>query len=181
MRITSGRFRGLRLKTPKTPGIRPMMDRVRKALFDILGEEIEGSKVLDLFCGTGALGLEALSRGAREVVFVDQNPKALGLVKENLHRARVQGGIKLLRLSLPRDLARLHPEGPFDVIFVTPPYGQGLARRTLQGLGSLIRPGGWIIVEERVGEKILPPPELELHKEKTYGKTCLFFFRRSAP
>ncbi|NPB08765.1 MAG: 16S rRNA (guanine(966)-N(2))-methyltransferase RsmD [Thermodesulfobacteria bacterium] len=178
MRITSGRLRGLRLKAPKGADIRPMMDRVRKALFDVLGEKVEGARVLDLFCGTGALGIEALSRGAGEVVFVDQSPQALALVRENLRRAKIEEGARIKRLTLPRDLSRLEKEGPFDLVFVTPPYGRGLAAKTLPQLPKLVAPGGLVVVEERAEEEVPCPEGLELLKEKTYGATRLFFFRR---
>ncbi len=181
MRITSGRLRGLRLKTPKGADIRPMMDRVRKALFDVLGERVKGARVLDLFCGTGALGIEALSRGAQEVVFVDQSPKALALVKENLRRAKIEEGVQIKRLTLPRELSRLKEEGPFDLVFVTPPYGRGLAAKTLPFLSELISPGGVVVVEERAEEEVPYPQGLKPFKEKIYGATrLLFFFREDA-
>ncbi len=181
MRITSGRLRGLRLKTPKGADIRPMMDRVRKALFDVLGERVKGARVLDLFCGTGALGIEALSRGAQEVVFVDQSPKALALVKENLRRAKIEEGAQIKRLTLPRELSRLKEEGPFDLVFVTPPYGRGLAAKTLPFLLELITPRGVVVVEERAEEEVPYPQGLKPFKEKTYGATrLLFFFREDA-
>ena len=178
MRITSGKFRGLKLKSPKGPGIRPMMDRVRKSLFDALGPEVVEARVLDLFCGTGALGLEALSRGAKEVVFVDQSAKALALVKANLARARLSEGYILLRLSLPRGLAKVFPYGPFGIIFLTPPYGRGLAEKLLPLLPDLLVPGGLLVVEERVGLVLPQVPRLELTNQKKIGQTELFFWRR---
>ena len=177
MRITSGKLKGLPLKAPRGAEIRPMMDKVRKALFDSLGEKVLGAKVLDLFCGTGALGLEALSRGATSVVFVDKSPRALSLVRENLKRGGVEEAARLLKLNLPQGLEAL--EGPFDLIFITPPYGLGLARRTLPVAEGLLSEEGVLVVEVGGGEEL--PPEtscLTRFKERRYGQTELHFYRR---
>ena len=179
MRITSGKYRGLPLKVPKSSEIRPMMDKVRKALFDSLGPAVQDCRVLDLFCGTGALGLEALSRGAKEVVFIDHGREALSLIRENLKRTS-ETEARILKLELPRGLSRL--EGPFDLIFVTPPYGKGLAKRTLLALPEdLLSEEAIVVVEERTGEEL--PPETSLltrFKQKRYGQTELHFYRRKS-
>ncbi len=177
MRITAGKFRGLSLKPPKSSHIRPMMDKVRKALFDSLGERVRGARILDLFCGTGALGLEALSRGAEMVVFVDRSPEALSLVRENLSKARLSKGFELKKLSLPKGLKDI--EGSFDLIFITPPYGKGLAEKTLIESEALLTAEGTIIVETGPNEAL--PSEtsyLTKIKEKRYGQTRLHFYRR---
>ncbi len=178
MRVTSGKYRGLSLSAPKGLDIRPMMDKVRKALFDSLGNLVKDARVLDLFCGTGALGIEALSRGAKKVVFVDHSLKALSLVKENLKRLDGEETIRIIKLELPRGLEKL--EGTFDLIFITPPYGRGLARRTLLELSpKLINEEAVVIVEEMAGEDL--PPETSLltrFRQKRYGQTELHFYRR---
>lgn len=155
-----------------------MMDRVRKALFDSLGLDLSQAKVLDLFCGTGALGIEAYSRGAKEVIFVDKSPQALNLVRENLKRIGLKA--ELYRLDIPRGLQKLKDKAPFHLVFVTPPYGQGLAQKTLPALLSLelLAPEAWIIVEERKDSFSPEVKGLKLQKRKIYGQTELFFFQQ---
>ncbi|AEH45074.1 methyltransferase [Thermodesulfatator indicus DSM 15286] len=177
MRITAGKYKGRVLKSPKSRTIRPMMDKVRKALFDSLGLKVEGAKVLDLFCGTGALGLEALSRGAEKVVFVDQSGEALSLVKENL-ASLGEKNAEIKRLTLPNGLKKLKPN-TFDLIFITPPYGTGLALKTLKEIESFLSEDGVVVVEENTEEDF--PNEmgnLLKFREKTYGQTRLHFYRR---
>jgi len=180
VRITAGKVKGLKLKTPRFPGVRPMTERARKALFDILGPGVEGARVLDLFCGTGAVGIEALSRGAEEVVFVDASKRSLALVAENLKRAGFSENAKLLRRSLPEGLVSLLSLGSFDYIFITPPYGQGLGERTLKALDpTLLAPEALVVVEERAGVEL--PSEtalLTLADTRRYGEARLFFYRR---
>ncbi len=180
MRITAGKAKGLRLKTPASRDVRPMTERARKALFDILGPQIEGKRILDLFSGTGAVGIEALSRGARKVVFVDASSRSLALIRENLRRAGFESQAKVLRRTLPQGLKNLASFGPFDLIFVTPPYGQGLAAKVLEALeGDLLAPEGLVIVEEREGEKLFSETSLlTLIDQRRYGQTELFFYRR---
>ena len=178
MRITSGKFRGLRLKTPRFTGVRPMTERARKALFDILGPHLEGAVVVDLFCGTGALGIEALSRGAQRVTFVDASPQSLKLVMENLKRAGVLDAAQIKRLKLPQGVLRL--KGPFDFIFITPPYGQGLGEQTLKALPArLFTPETVVVLEERRG--ITLPNQtscLNIFDLRRYGEAQLAFYRR---
>ncbi len=178
MRITSGKLKGLKLKTPRFTGLRPMTERTRKALFDILGPRVQGARVLDLFCGTGAVGLEALSRGAKQVVFVDANPRSLSLVRENLKHARMLGQASLKRLTLPQGLDRLR--GPFDLIFVTPPYDQVLGALVVKTLPPrLLAPEALVIVEERQGTSLPKETDiLTLVQERRYGEAQLSFYRR---
>lgn len=154
-----------------------MTDKVRKALFDSLGPAVSECRVLDLFCGTGALGLEALSRGAKEVVFVDCAREAVSLVQKNLELTGEKRG-KIFKLELPRGLSRL--KGPFDLVFVTPPYGKGLAKRTVLSFPvDLLSAEALVIVEERAGEELpLETPLLTKFKQKRYGQTELHFYRR---
>src|ERR1700742_3364895 len=129
MRIVAGKFRGKALLSPKDDSIRPTADRVREAVFNILasrlGPNLDGKRVLELFAGTGALGLEALSRGAANVVFVDIGAEARGLIRDHIEAFGAGGTTKLLR----RDATSLGPAGSmraFDLVFLDPPYGQGL-------------------------------------------------------
>lgn len=179
MRITGGKARGLKLVSPKMAGVRPMTDRTRKALFDILGPKVCGARVLDLFSGTGALGLEALSRGAKEVVFAEASSRMLEVIRENLKKAGFQDKARVYKARLPRDL-RCLPEGPYEIIFITPPYGTGLARETLSRLKpSFLAEGGLIVVEERKqsGFEVENTP-WEPVETRRYGETVLYFWRR---
>ncbi|WP_343041991.1 16S rRNA (guanine(966)-N(2))-methyltransferase RsmD [Thermosulfuriphilus ammonigenes] len=166
----------MRLKGPSGERIRPMADRVRKALFDILASRglLEGS-FLDLYAGTGAVGIEALSRGASRVVLVDKDPRALRLIRQNL--ARTGASAEIIRYDLSRGLPPVR--GPFEVISVTPPYGQGLAEKTLGDLAQsgLLAPGGLVVVEER--ETVTLPSRvgrLTLKDRRRYGQSVLWFY-----
>lgn len=184
MRIVAGRFRGAALAGPKGHEIRPTGDRVREAVFNILahgidGARIEGARVLDLFAGTGALGLEALSRGAAYVHFVEDNAEARGLIRRNIETLGATGVTRIYR----RDATKLGEAGtlrPFDLIFADPPYGKGLAERALQSaLG-----GGWLvpeaiaIIEERVDAEFELPSGFALVDRRVYGDTAIRFLRR---
>lgn len=153
MRIISGRFRGKALLPPSDASIRPTADRTREAVFNILasriGVHLDGVRVLDLFAGTGALGLEALSRGAAGIVFVDTGAEARGLIRDHIEAFGAGGVAKLLR----RDATDLGPAGtlgPFDLVFLDPPYGKGLGERALASLaaGNWLAPGATIVLEE---------------------------------
>ena len=180
MRIVGGKFRGKALQSPEDAGIRPTADRVREAVFNILasrlGPHLEGRWVLDLFAGTGALGLEALSRGAAGVVFVDTGAEARGLIRDHIEAFGAGGTAKLLR----RDATDLGPAGtlgPFDLIFLDPPYGKGLGERAL----SSARAGGWIapdatIVLEESRDTVLDlPPGFVLDDRREYGAAAVHF------
>ena len=157
MRIVGGRLRGRALAAPKSQAIRPTADRLREALFNILahayGDPISGARVLDLFAGTGALGFEALSRGAKFAQFVDDGAEARAL---HAAECRGAGRGRRSRRIFRRDATKLgpvHPVEPFSLVFADPPYGKGLAERAL----TSAREGGWltndalIVVEETVG------------------------------
>jgi 16S rRNA (guanine966-N2)-methyltransferase len=143
VRIVGGEFRGRPLATPHTDLIRPTSDRLRQTIFDLLahthGNPVEGARVLDLFAGTGALGLEALSRGAAYVLFVEQSVEGRGLIRRNVESLGLTGRTRIFR----RDATRLGPAGsiaPFGLVFADPPYGRGLGERALAGALS----GGWL-------------------------------------
>ena len=157
MRIIAGKCRGRVLRTPGlgsvNAGIRPTADRVKEALFSILGNRIRGAKVLDLYAGTGALGLEALSRGADRAVFVDNGDAALALLNKNVELCGFSERSIIIRRDLTRGLAflpGLAPAGGFDLIFLDPPYRQGSVALFLNGLADLplLAPDGLVIAEE---------------------------------
>ena len=181
MRIVGGRLRGQKLVAPGGNGVRPTSDKVREAVFNILTHgvdfEIEGARVIDLFAGTGALGCEALSRGARFCLFVDDAPASRGLIRQNIENLELTGVTRVFR----RDAARLGPAGsvkPFDLLFADPPYGQGLAERALAGgEGGWLVPGAVCVVEERADADFAPPEGFTLLDERRYGDTAVTFLR----
>src|SRR5687768_1048375 len=132
MRIVGGRLRGRVLAGPKSPAIRPTADRLRESLFNILahayGDPIDGARVLDLFAGTGALGLEAISRGAAFALFVDDGAEARALIRGNVDALGLGGVTRIFRRDATR-LGTAHPVEPFSLVFLDPPYGMGLAEK----------------------------------------------------
>ncbi|MEQ1901035.1 MAG: 16S rRNA (guanine(966)-N(2))-methyltransferase RsmD [Devosia sp.] len=180
MRIVAGKFRGKLLLSPEDDSIRPTADRVRESMFNILasriGPNFDGLRVLDLFAGTGALGLEALSRGATSVVFVDTGAEARGLIRDHIEAFGAGGVAKLLR----RDARSLGPAGtmgPVDLVFLDPPYGKGLGEQAL----SALRQGGWLkpdtilVLEESSEEELNLPPGFILDDRREYGAAAVHF------
>lgn len=180
MRVITGSARGRRLKELAGLETRPTTDRVKEGLFSILQFEIEGRRVLDLFAGTGQLGIECLSRGAESAVFVDQRQDAVRLIRENLavtelsERARVICGNALDFLSTS--------PGRFDLIFLDPPYGTGLLEAALERCGAsgfdILAPRGIIAAEHPADKAPQPPASCRLHRTYRYGKIGLTIFRR---
>ena len=177
MRIVGGKFRGRSIAAPDGHDTRPTTDRVREAIFNRLehgvpGFSMDGSRVLDLFAGTGALGLEALSRGARNVLFIDESDTARGIIRRNADALGVIGQCKLWR----RDAANLGDctaMPPFSLVFLDPPYGKGLAERALVSLldGNWLAQQAVIVVEEAAKSVIAIPDALTLLDEHKYGDT----------
>ena len=185
MRIVGGRFKGTRLAAPGAEGggaaqLRPTSDRVREALFNLLAHgdypAIEGVRVLDLFAGTGALGLEALSRGAARAVFIDEGAAARGLIRRNIETLGVIGQTKLWR----RDATRLGPcrGEPYGLLFADPPYGRDLGIRALASAraGSWTAPGAVVVLEQGAAEPVPAPAGLILRDDRRYGETRILIF-----
>ena len=185
MRIVGGEFRGRSLATPKSDDIRPTTDRIRESLFNILShsypEALDGSRVLDLFAGTGAVGLEALSRGARAVLFVEQGVEGRGLLHSNIETLGVIGRAKIFR----RDATSLGGVGtmePFHFLFADPPYAKGLGERALDAAAR----GGWLvdgalaILEERADIQPAAVDGYDLLEVRTFGDTRMHFYRYRA-
>ena len=182
MRIIGGHDRGRRLRAPRGLGTRPTADRVRVTLFDVLGPAVAGARVLDLFAGTGAVGIEALSRGAARVVFVEKDQAALRALRANLAAlgasraaARVMGGDVLHVLAdLPAQ------EEPFDFVFVDPPYATSLAERALVALaaGRVCRPGCEVVVQHSTRTTLPAVAGFPEHRRaRRFGDTALTFLR----
>ena len=185
MRVIAGTAKGIRLAAPKGREVRPTLDRVREALFSILAPRVGGARFLDLFAGTGANGIEALSRGAASAVFVDSDVRSLEIVRRNLEAARLSEKAEVRRLELPRGLATLSREGGrYDIVFADAPYG--LAReapdvylRLLEGVsgGGILGDDGIVVVEHDARVK-LPGAAggLSCFREARYGGTGLTLF-----
>lgn len=180
MRVVGGKARGTRLLSVPGEGTRPITDRVKTALFGVLGDRVQGARVLDLFAGTGSVGIEALSRGAPCVVFVDRSPKALRVLRENLRRTRLEEGAQVVRSDAFRYLS--HAEEPFDLIYVAPPQYHGLWKEALLAIeesGSLA-PGGEVVVQIHPKEfEEIALPRLRLVDRRKYGSTLLCFYQEA--
>jgi len=179
MRIIAGTLKGRRLVTPKGASLRPTSDRVKESMFNILGAKVDGGVVLDLFAGTGNLGIEALSRGARRVVFIENSQEALGIVRRNLQECRMQEQSEVLPKDVDRAIGQLQAKGErFDLIFMDPPYEKGLIKRTLNRLKTekVYHNDSVLVVEHTRRE---PLPELlgswNLIRQRRIGDTVLSF------
>ena len=185
MRVIGGRLRGRRLVVPSSQAIRPTADRLRESLFNILthayGEPIAGAHVLDLFAGTGALGIEALSRGAAFALFIDERAEARALMRENVAALGLGGVSRIFRRDAKR-LGAAHPVEPFSLAFLDPPYGQGLAGAALVSA----RAGGWftpdalIVVEEAADAGFKPAEGFDECERRRYDDTEFTFLRLAA-
>jgi 16S rRNA (guanine966-N2)-methyltransferase len=178
LRIVAGSLKGRRLGSPTWTGLRPTSDRLRETLFNILGESCEGASVLDAFAGTGAVGIEALSRGASQVMFVDHDPRALALIRQNLERCGVTDRYTIQRMDLARS-GLLTFATAFDLIFLDPPYEMN-PTQACGALAPSLTDGGLLVVEHgrRTG---VPDAIAELRRTRTVtaGDSALSFFRRT--
>ncbi|MEJ2365674.1 MAG: 16S rRNA (guanine(966)-N(2))-methyltransferase RsmD [Deltaproteobacteria bacterium] len=182
LRIIAGDYKGLRLATPKGKSMRPTADRVREAIFNILGYDLSELWVLDLFAGTGAMGLEALSRGAGFVVMVDQHPAAIRLIGRNLAACGNPEHARICKVDLRRGLEGLTKEDySFDLVFLDPPYGQGLTQRCLEqlGTGKLLNTAATVVSEHAIDEEPISTYGC-LHRQtmRGYGTTGVSFYSR---
>jgi 16S rRNA (guanine966-N2)-methyltransferase len=165
VRIIAGTLRGSRLPVPVSPGLRPTADRLRETLFNWLQGEVEGRRVLDLFAGTGALGLEAASRGALEVTLVERDPGLAGNLGETTRRLKVPA-VRVERADALAWLGR-DPEPRFDLVFLDPPFDADLWQRAAQALVPWLAPKAWVYVELARAAVFQPPPGWRLHRESS--------------
>ena len=180
MRVITGTARGIQLKTPEGMVTRPTSDRVKEAMFSIIHFDIPGAVVLDLFGGTGQLGIEALSRGAKSAVFVDAGEPACRLIKENLKKTRLEGQGRVVRSDYLDYLSRCREQ--FDIILLDPPYAEVFLENALKRITEIdiLREGGIIVAERPLG-KDLPWdfPGYERSKDYKYGNTLLTIYRKA--
>lgn len=180
MRVITGKARGVQLKTPEGMQTRPTIDRVKEALFSIINFDIPGAAVLDLFGGTGQLGIEALSRGAKSAVFVDASDTACRLIRENLKRTKLEQDGKVVRCDYLEFLRRTKEK--FDIIFLDPPYAEVFLETALNRITEIdiLQSGGIIIAERPLGKDL--PWEFEGYarsKDYKYGKVLLTIYRKA--
>jgi 16S rRNA (guanine966-N2)-methyltransferase len=183
MRIVAGKFRGRALATPDHDGLRPTSDRTRESVFNILAHgiaefDLQGARVIDLFAGTGALGLEALSRGAAYCLFVEDNADARALIRGTIETLGLTGETRIFK----RDATDLGPASKNDrygLAFLDPPYGKGLAEKALSGLleGSWLTSNAICVVEDRAGSAFTLPAGLTEFDKRTWGETEVRFLR----
>ncbi|GAA2863930.1 16S rRNA (guanine(966)-N(2))-methyltransferase RsmD [Aminobacter sp. P9b] len=180
MRVVGGELRGRPLATPRDNAIRPTTDRTREAVFNMLahrfGGRLDGARVLDLFAGTGALGIEALSRGASYCVFIEESAEGRGLIRTNVESFGLTGRTKIFR----RDATGLGDAGtlgPFGLVFADPPYGKGLGEGALRSAqaGGWLAPGALCVVEEVASAPFEPGPGFSVVDERSYGETVIRF------
>ncbi len=182
MRIVGGRFKGRALKGPSSQAIRPTSDRLRESLFNILAHAhdgaVEGARVIDLYAGTGALGLEALSRGAAAALFVDDGAESRALLRANIEALGVGGVTRVFRRDA-RKLGVMPPGAAFTLAFLDPPYGRGLAEPALAALadGRWLAPGALVIIEEEAAATIALPAPFTPLDQRVAGDTQLVFAR----
>ncbi len=185
MRVIAGKAKGRKLTVPRGLAVRPTSDKVKGALFNILANwaELDGARVLDLYAGSGALGIEALSRGAREAVFVESAKAAVRAIRTNLQHCGFTQQGKILPCTVEKAIARLETMGErFDGVLADPPYGKGYVGWLLRTLATsdILAPGGWIAIEHHSDEALghhFPP--LRLIQSKRYGKTALALFTKA--
>jgi 16S rRNA (guanine966-N2)-methyltransferase len=181
MRVVAGRLKGRVLQAPASRAIRPTSERLRESIFDILahrhGGAVEGARVVDLFAGCGALGIEALSRGAEFALFVDNGAEARALLRANVEALALGGVTRIWRADAAR-LGKAPAAPPFTLAFLDPPYGKGLAAPALAALcaGGWLAEGALCVVEEAAKAAIEAPPALERLDERVYGETRIAFF-----
>jgi 16S rRNA (guanine966-N2)-methyltransferase len=175
IRVIGGQLRGRRLETPNWAGLRPTSDRLRETLFNILMPRLPGARVLDGYAGTGAVGIEALSRGAARVTFVDHDPRAEALIRNNLARCGVSDRHVIIRARLAAAAGRL--AGPFDIVFLDPPYGAAELGSGLDAGAPLVAMEGLLVIEHAKRD---PAPGsvagLSLTREVTQGDSALAFY-----
>ncbi|MBR1126282.1 16S rRNA (guanine(966)-N(2))-methyltransferase RsmD [Bradyrhizobium lablabi] len=185
MRVVGGRLRGRNIASPATQEIRPTADRLRESVFNILmhayGDPISDARVLDLFAGTGALGIEAISRGAKFVLFVDNGAEARALLRNNVESLGLGGVTKVYRRDATNP-GPAHPVEPFSLAFLDPPYGKGLAEKALAALrdGGWLTPGALVVVEEAKAAGFAVPEGFEELERRAYDDTEFVFLRFGA-
>jgi 16S rRNA (guanine966-N2)-methyltransferase len=175
MRVIAGTARGIPLRAPRDDGTRPVTDRVKETLFGILAERVPGSRALDLYAGSGALGIEALSRGAEHATFVERGRQPLAAIRHNLARTGLEARATVRAGDVMRFLAEAEPEAPFDLVFMDPPYAQRAILAPLERIVPLLSPEADVVVKHFWRTEIPIPAGLARWRERRFGETALTF------
>jgi len=179
LRVIGGIAKGRQLAGPRTLGTRPTSDLVREALFDVIGPGIVGASFLDLYAGTGAVGVEALSRGAAEAVFVEKSQAQARVIRDNLARTGLADASQVMVMDVVRAAAILAAQGArFQFVFMDPPYASRDLPRVIEAVAPLVSPGGWLIVEHAHSTEVFNPPGLMLKRRLRYGDTGITIMER---
>ena len=178
MRVITGTARGRRLRTLEGNDVRPTTDRVKEAVFSVIQFDLEGRRILDLFAGSGQMGIEALSRGAAEAVFVDNSSDSIAVVRENLRTCGLNRAAVVIQGDASSYLAPRKGRREFDYAFLDPPYGRGILQSVLPAVASVVKPGGAIICESPAEEE-LPETvgEFAVDRQYRYGRIKVTFYR----
>lgn len=180
MRVISGSARGLKLKSPEGMSTRPTLDRIKESLFNILAGDLFDAEFLDLFSGSGAIGIEALSRGACSAVFIDESRKSADIIKVNLKAARLEDKAEVINSDFISALSRLKGQGRrFDIIFMDPPYGKGLVQAAVKAVyeKGLLKNDGFIVAEQAIDDELPEAKGFEVFRVKEYKITKMTFLR----
>lgn len=179
MRVIAGRMRGLKLNPPKDDRVRPTTDRVKESLFNVISEYVYDANVLDLFAGSGALGIEAISRGAKKAYFCDMSRDSISVVKSNLEKARIDSEAVVINSDYKDAISRLSRDGvKFDIIFLDPPYYKGLFEDVLNRIqdNKILDEEGIVVAEHDAKDDLSDIGNLKILKEKKYGITKLTIY-----
>lgn len=177
MRVISGKFRGRKLNTLAGDSVRPTSDKIKEAVFSIIQFEIEGTRFLDLFAGSGQMGIEAMSRGAREAVFVDSRRDSINIVSQNLDLLRLKDNVRIVNCDSMLFLKKT--DDKFDIVYIDPPYATNLLENSLDILDSVMSASG-IVICESPADKELPSAikGFPVMRKYRYGKICITVYRR---
>jgi 16S rRNA (guanine966-N2)-methyltransferase len=175
MRVIAGSLKGRRLKAPTWTGLRPTSDKLRETLFNVLAADIEGARVLDGYAGTGAVGIEALSRGAAHVTFVERDPRAASLVESNLAACAVEGGYTIQRGDVASVVRQMDPDVKFDLVFLDPPYEVEDVSSTLEAVESRLSEKGRVVLERATRREPRVPVTFQRVRDVKSGDSTLTF------
>ncbi len=179
VRIIGGKWRNTKLPVPLAPGLRPSSDRVRETLFNWLMPRLGGARVLDLFAGSGALGLEAISRGAAQATLVERDAALARQLRESVAKLGAQGQVEVVQADALHWLAQ-RPSGLADIVFIDPPFGDGLWDAALAGIGPHLAADAWLYLESPAGQTLRLPPGWLLHREGSTREVGFALYRRAA-
>jgi 16S rRNA (guanine966-N2)-methyltransferase len=179
LRIIGGRLKGRRIDVPEVAGLRPTGDRTREALFSILGGAVDGARVLDAYSGSGALGLEAMSRGARSVLFIETDARIASALERVLERLELGGSCRVRRADVVRSLASEPSGSEFDLILADPPYEGDEVGRFLPAAAARLAPGGTLVLERDARSPVAIATELDHLRSARYGRARLDFYVRT--